>query len=349
MQSPPEPFKISPDEISEYSLDELVDNRLYLPAASRAQNTLSSLSSAEDYNYIFKLWHIRISCLVLAKLYSVAKEESRQLGDLGADKYRLKDGTCIAPWEFRLLLVRVQGGGDTQGGLTRYYSLAREARAEAAKTATGEKPDEDDSAIYVSSNVWKQRLRNLGLYVAAMLMGMNDFSTAIDHLTTLYNSSVSSHNSEDVEFSKQVIPTLALAYLHIGDTLSAREWFQKSGSDENMKAFTSAVCSMADADWPAADTLLQDELREKGDDSVKVVNNLAITKLHEGDLNEAITLLEELISNGSIHPTVLFNLFTLYDLLQEITVKSKTDLLSKIRENGTVSLGTYEFLRAGLV
>lgn len=326
-----------------------MEKRLYLPAAVKAQSELCSLSSAEDYQYIFKLWHVRILCLVLAKLHATAKEESRHLGDLGADKYRLEDGTSVAPWEFRLMLVRVQNGGDSQVGLSRYYSLAREARVESVKALSRE--EEPTDSIYVSASEWRQRLRVLGLYIAAMLMGMNDFNTAIDHLTTLYESASISNEKENIEFASKVAPTLALVYLQTGDTLSAREWFQKI-DDEKAKAFTTAVCSMADADWSAASSSLEEEVSAADDvspESVKVTNNLAISRLHEGELTKAIELLENLVNNGCVTTTVLFNLFTLYDLLQEISAETKANLLRKIRRDGTVALGSYDFLRAGLV
>ncbi|KAA8902659.1 hypothetical protein TRICI_005834 [Trichomonascus ciferrii] len=307
------------------------------------------MSSAQDHQYIFKLWHVRILCLVLAKLHATAKEESRHLGDLGADKYRLKDGTSVAPWGFRLMLVRVQNGGDSQVGLSRYYSLAREARVESVKALS--RKEEGSDSIYVSAGEWRQRLRMLGLYISAMLIGMNDFNTAIDHLTTLYESASRSNEKENIEFAKKVAPTLALAYLQTGDTLSAREWFQKIG-DEKTKAFTTAVCSMADADWSAASSVLEEQLSAAGEElpeSLMVANNLAISRLHEGELTKAIALLENLVNNGCVTTAVLFNLFTLYDLLQEISAETKVDLLCKIRKGGTVALGSYEFLRVGLV
>lgn len=328
-----------------------MEKKLYLPAAVKAQTELCSMSSAEDCENIFKLWHVRILCLVLSKLHATAKEESRHLGDLGADKYRLEDGTSVAPWGFRLMLVRVQNGGDSQVGLSRYYSLAREARVESVKALSRNEGETIDS-IHVSAREWRQRLRMLGLYVAAMLIGMNDFNTAIDHLTTLYESASCSNEKENTEFANKVAPTLALAYLQTGDTLSAREWFQKA-DDEKAKDFTEAVCSMADADWSAASSSLEGQLTSADSDvspeSIKVANSLAISCLHEGDLTKAIELLEKIVNNGCVTTTVIFNLFTLYDLLQDISAETRANLLRKIRRDGTMALGSYEFLRAGLV
>jgi hypothetical protein len=315
-----------------------VEKRFYIEAADRVRQSLVSLTDKSDGESILRLWHTRVSCLIKARLSQIAKAEAKVIGDLGAEKYRLSDGTSVAPWGLRLLLTPIQAGGENQNTLSRYYALAREARVEIVK-AIHRRPD-PASGIYVSAAIWKERLRDLGLYIAATLMAMRDMPTAIDHLKSLYYTAAEQRISkEDKKFSHKVASVLGLAHLQVGDTISAREWFQLASSSHG-RTLAYAVCSIADADWSEADKVL-DEDQESAD----TANNLAITRLHEGQLSEAVERLEKLVRDGCVESTVLHNLFSLYDLQREVTIDKKLALLADIRQQGVESLGNYDLFR----
>jgi tetratricopeptide (TPR) repeat protein len=207
----------------------------------------------------------------------------------------------------------------------------REARA--AALAAEEGPDRES---------WKAKLLDLGLYVASTLICMGDYVTALDHLHRLYKDTI----TRNVEFAGRVKPVLALVYLQVGDTFSAREWL--GGTDT--AALEQAVCSIADADFAAATTLL--EALQPGDEEssdsvsfrIPVVNNLAITQLHQGDLSRAIELLESLAKNPHDHRlilTVISNLFFLYDLRYDDVKTKRYQVAEMLKSNGIGALASY--------
>lgn len=331
--NPPEPFKVTPEQLAAYSLEELVEKRFYIPAADRARKKLVEITDTTDSATIFRLWNIRMSSLLLGRLGSIAREEARFIGELGSDKYRKRDGTSVVPWEFRLTVTGVLAGGEGQNGLGRYYALAREATAELQKA-----PKEDKST-------WSQRIKELGLYVAAILVGVRDAITATEHLKNMHSSA---KTLGDEEFATRVAFATSLAYLRIGDTLAAREWLQSVPPSEAQGAFVQAVCSIADADWPSASSQLE-QVKETVPQEIKpqILNNEALVNLYQGKVADAISELEKLSLSGAIQPTILLNLFTVYDLQQQVSATAKTDLLQGIRSQGVESLGSYEMLRIG--
>ncbi|ANB12304.1 hypothetical protein AWJ20_553 [Sugiyamaella lignohabitans] len=291
--------------------------------------------------------------LIAARQGRIARVEAKTLGDVSGDKYRLEDGTSVVPWDFRLFLVPIWAGGDTQNGLTRYYGLAREARIEAHR-ARNREPETTEGTVFQSVEVWEARLRELGLYVAATLVGMKDNATAIDHLKAFYSTLKSSGGEANISFSHRVAIALAFVYLMIGDTISAREWFQLAPVEQS-KELSLAVCSLADGDMSESASLLEKYLSTEnneseqqskpsaGDDAkTQALNNLAISELHQGNLVKAIELLEQTVTTANVDPAVLFNLFILYDLQHELPATKKRLIADKIRSRGIESLGTYE-------
>jgi hypothetical protein len=239
------------------------------------------------------------------------------------------------------MVVNLQSGGNTQPGISRYYTLAREARVELGKAQTRsgsglDNVDEPFRYVYVGVSEWSNRLKNLGLYVASTLMAMGDSRACIHHLKSLAH-----HPDGDFQddFSYRVSTALGLAYLQIGDTLSAREWFRKLSSSVDTE-FLNSVCWIADADWDTASTELEvllqkskqceDKLSE--DKLREAKNNFAISRLHQGNLAEAMSLLESLGDNKKLRPTILFNLFTLYDLRYDQASQRKQRFIDHSRK-----------------
>ena len=108
-------------------------------------------------------------------------------------------------WELRVLAVRLQGVGygDVRRGVGGYYDLAREARAGVKKAADpGEK------------QMWKERLKELGLCVANALIEMGDAGAAVRHLESLRP-----RNRKDEVLEGR----LALLYISVGNVDAARQ------------------------------------------------------------------------------------------------------------------------------
>lgn len=142
---------------------------------------------------------------------------------------------------------------------------------------------------------WRIRLRNLGLFIATMLLGMRDTKSAISLLMSIYNSCEKRANKEDDDeeekdekpedsilkeeeklanggfdnhyeskeefekFKDRVAFTLAMIYLQTGDTISSRLWFSKL-SDTASSDMGKSICFIADADWDAAEQSLTRQL-----------------------------------------------------------------------------------------
>lgn len=305
--------------IDSLSVEELIGKRLFSLAAEKVQDELIR-TDGSDHQQIFGLWDTRIKCLLQLRQTTIIKEEARLFGDLGSERYRVENALSIVPWNFRLMMVNIQTGGEP--ALSRYYALAREARTEEANA--------QDDSIYnelrASPEVWRDRLRQLALHVGATLMNIGDYSTAVDHLSSLFQTLIKG-TDEDKKFAEKAALGLGIVYLKLGDTTNAREYFNKADS----KLFT-AICSCADADWSDALSLLD------------YSNNLAIAKVNQGEFKEAIAILEKVVEDTPTN-VVLNNIFTLYDLMHDVGGKSKAAVIESIRAANGGSLGTFDFLR----
>ncbi|CAN6603558.1 hypothetical protein TRVA0_002S02850 [Trichomonascus vanleenenianus] len=327
----PPPFKVDPEQIASYDLTTLVERRLYIPAAHRARSELIE-TDPKDYKEVLRLWGLRIRALMKARLGAIAREECRVFGDIGSDRYRLEDGTSVIPWDLRLVIVTIQASGDNQISLAKYYVMAREARAEAYKSSVRD-PKETVEGLHYSTQVWQDRLRNLGvMFVPAALIAIGDIAAAVDHLENLHETAEAQGQNE---FMPRVAFALAMAHLQIGDTIAAREWFEKTESGKDSH-FLSAVCANADADWAEAGSLLE-KVEDK--DRLEVQNNYAVTRVHEGKLVEAVEVLEKVLRNGGLYATVVYNLFSLYDLLQDMSKDRRRKLMEELKESGIEVLG----------
>lgn len=307
--NPPQPFSsVAPDEIAQ-DVDALYKNRFYRHAAEAARKELVEMpkeklnTDVAMQQRLFHLWTIRQCSLILTRLGTIAREETRHLDELGADRYRISStGECIVPWRLRLIVVRIQSGGDTQVGIAKYYTLAREARAEIARLrknlkveSESDNTDKEDDKAKLS--IWEKRLRNLGLFTSSMLMGTHDTKSALSLLISMYDDSekLRETHEEYKYFTQQVAFAVALVYLQIGDTISAREWFQKVSEDQFLQDLGLGVCAIADSDWESAELILNRiemsvENEKEAMAKVSINNNLAVAKIYRGKLSDVSIL-----------------------------------------------------------
>lgn len=190
------------------------------------------------------------------------------------------------PWELRVLAVRLQSVGFSDGrkGVMGYYDLAREARAELARrrmrmqlrarsdtgeaaTKEQEKEEETESGEADENEerrrrrreiqMWTDRLSDLGIRVASALVEMGDLDGAAHHLELLALASASASASQQQAILEELPPgnqkhssrlglQRAILWLKIGDAAAARRCVER---DEKGADIIDALASMADGQY----------------------------------------------------------------------------------------------------
>lgn len=268
----PPPFRNSSKQPPPDSpVDELLGRGHFRAAAIAAVQALTGTGgkpapASTDYEVIFELLYVRLSCLTLIDATQIAAQEIRALEDVNSAIYVDEiSGTHLVPWDLRVLIVRLQalGFGDPRRAVMSYYDLAREARAQIATAMT----NHDNSA----SEVWKDRLVDLGIKVTGAMVEMDDLSGAAHHLAGLR-----SRPDGKLNMAK------ALLWLHLGNSDAARLCVKDGEPGDKI---VSALCAMADGEYETALATWK-ELREEmaGDEMVAV--NLAVCLLYTGRMEE---------------------------------------------------------------
>ncbi|KAK4097234.1 hypothetical protein N658DRAFT_479250 [Parathielavia hyrcaniae] len=347
----PAPFRNPPNPPSkETPIPDLLSQGYFRAAAIAAAHRLTSGAvDPSDHAQIFDLLYTRLACLTLLDATALAAQEVKALGDLHSSFYYSSPGpgpisedtmtapagsssaattpttttttvtspTHLVPWPLRLLAVRLQalGFGDPRRAVMSYYDLAREARARLGEA----KAAHDHSA----SELWKERLADLGVRVAGVLVEMDDLTGAVEHLETLKKGS----GGGGMRRVRR-----ALLYLHLGDVGAARECVGGAGDggvgggvEERV---VTALCDMADGEYEAA-LGRWTELKETVDDEMVAVN-MAVCLLYVGRMQEGKALLEQLVDSGRSSHTLLFNLTTMYELCTDRSRALKVRLSERV-------------------
>ena len=228
------------------------------------------------------------------------------------------------PWELRVLAVRLGGGGARE--VAGYYELAREARAEVRRNGGAER------------EVWRARLRDLGLRVVGTLVLMGDGPAAGRMLRGLRGEGM-----EDSVWRGR----MGLLYLKIGDVKSARDVLVVPATAAAAAAATSAPSSDPTAEEDAYTALLRPllslaegdyelavkqfvALREASPADPLLTQNLAVCLVYAGRVAEARPLMEGLVDGGHAFQTLLFNLATVYELCSEKARGLKVELAGRV-------------------
>ncbi|CRG86399.1 hypothetical protein PISL3812_03405 [Talaromyces islandicus] len=314
-----------PIEVSLAVLNEFLSKGHFLLAAHLSAILLTSPSMRpSDSKTIFTLLYTRLACLELTGNTALAAQESKALEDLhstfyyvdadivaagdGAPRVPQKNSYHIVPWPLRVLAVRLQsiGFGDPRRGITGLYELGFEARQELMR------PGLDKS----KRQIWQERLLDLGIRSVNALVEMGDLDAAQRSLNNLGFG-----DSDSIKIRA------ALLALRIGDVTAAKEIVSKSDVLEEgvLKPLTSMADGRYDdaiSEWRA---LLENPIKSN---EPMVVQNLAVCLLYTGQLNEARSLLESLISANHSFRSLTFNLATIYELCSD---KSR-DLKSRLAD-----------------
>lgn len=270
-QTVPAPFRTSPQQPSaDTPIPDLLAHGYFRAAAIAAVNALTATPPPASPARIFELLYTRLSCLTLIDATQIAAQEARALEDINSASFVDEAaGEHLVPWELRVLVVRLQamGFGDPRRAVMSYYDLAREARARLAVAAAAH----DHSA----SEVWKERLVELGMKVAGALVEMDDLAGAAGHLAGMRERA-----------DGKLAMAKALLWLHLGDTDAARRCIKEGEAGDQVLG---ALCEMASGNYESALTRWK-ELREKmaGDEMIAV--NLAVCLLYTGKMDEVSTI-----------------------------------------------------------
>lgn len=258
----PPPFRTSPQQPSpETPIPDLLAKGHYrAAAAAAAQALIASPSPPPDAAQIYSLLHVRLACLTLTDNTALAAQEVRSLPpDL--------DDAAATPWPLRVLAVRLRalGYGDQRRAVMSYYDLAREARAAlAAAAARGDRS---------ATELWRERLGELGVRVAGALVEMDDLAGAAQLLAGLRDRG-----------DGALAVAKALLWLHLGDADAARGCAR--GLPGRVEAVVDALCAMADGEYGAALDMWK-ALREEEPEDEMVGVNMAVCLLYVGRMQEA--------------------------------------------------------------
>lgn len=234
-----------------------------------------------DHARIFELLYTRLACLCLIDATSLAAQESKALEDLNSAFYLDPlTGTHLVPWKLRVLGVRLQaiGFGDPRRAVMSYYELAREARLQIARA--GKAHD------HSTSELWKQRLAELGVKVAGALIEMDDLAGAAEHLATLGDG----NQPFKIGGDGRLAMSRALLWLHLGDVEAARRCVKGGKGGEPGESIVDALADMADGEYESAYQkwnrlkIAMDEDNSIHNEMVGV--NLAVCLLYTGHMDK---------------------------------------------------------------
>lgn len=278
----------APPPFSDHDADlELLFEQKSYPAVIKTSADLLASANVpktdEELENVLRVWELRIRSLLCLRLGVQAAEEAKFLVNI--EKLHLP----IA-WDLRLLLAPAHAKGINQAAIQRYYVLASDA----------------------SRCGWKDRVRSAGISVAAALIGMRDYTTALAHLKALYDG-------EEAGYAQSSLaPLISKVYLIVGDTLRAREFLPPSNSHR-----LESLC----------------EFSESGGSLD------GISALFQGS-DSALDQMESAAKEGDLAD--IQNLFLVYDLIYEDPRQQKRALAEYLVANGhqyLPSYGLFSFLR----
>ena len=313
-----------PENASIAILPSLLSCHNYRAAAEFCANRLTKTPKPSQRE-TFSLFYTRLASLVLLKYTALAAQESKALEDISSPFYRFgardvagtpidEDGGAggsILPWELQVLWARLTGlaNGDVRRSISVYYELARNARR--AYKARGNNLQDKE--------VWRQRLQELGLGVASVMVEAGDLEGAARHLEGMRSSrgSKSANRREDVssddsssqmhDFDALVTSRTALVYLALGDIEAATRCIEPVASfpSHPTTALLPSLIQVAQSSYEEAITSLRSLLSSSSPsssssspsspDKALIIQNLAICLFYTGRIEEAISLLEDLI------------------------------------------------------
>ncbi|KAH9826472.1 regulation of kinetochore assembly [Teratosphaeria destructans] len=291
-------------------LPDLIQAGHFRRAADAATRSLLRCDPA-DAETILHLLYTRLACLILISRPDIAVQEAIPLTEtLARNLPAAKDLVPLIPWGLRLLLVRMQSIGAADGGrrgVMALYALAAEVRSNLKQAQA----DNEASEI----QIWEARLQDLGLRVADALVEMGELETANRHLDTLTDNA-----ADEIAYRK------ALLRIRVGDVSGAQQSLTRLQGAR--KTALTALLEAAEGDYSTAEETWRALAKEP--ESALAANNLAVSLLYTGHIDQARQTLENIIEISPSFAGALFNVATVYELCTERANGPKGELAQKL-------------------
>lgn len=242
-----------------------------------------------------------------------------------------------------MLIVRLAESGRVVSGL---YGLGREARAAIRRVrrsrAGGGGGAEEEEEV----KVWKGRLKGLGVAVAEALLEEGDVQGAVAVLSGLMGRDDRSAGDDDAEVARMLV----LAYCRMGDVVAARrvlEGAMGEGSAAGGMVELESIVRICEGDFEGAAKQILSRENEGGEMGAGMRNNLAVTHFYQGDIGEAVRLLQGMVdgdakNEGELRRESIFNLATCFELTGENGVRErKEELVKRVGEQGGGALAGF--------
>ncbi|KAK6340853.1 hypothetical protein TWF696_009171 [Orbilia brochopaga] len=313
-----------------YLLDPLIFRQLptvernqlgLLPLGSHLYNLSTTCSTkltstnATDSFHIFNLWYIRLTALALmsAQTTAMASQEIKVFGDLTSGFYRNSAFVHAVPWDLRVLAIRLQalGFNDWRRCLEHFYMLAKEARSEAVK-------HRNSPALF---KLWRSRLLDVGLRVAAALVEIADLEGAERHLKSLMEERDALDDGVTFRLREAVL------YVQLGQLDTAKKCYlgNGAGEGEDVDTVIEGLRLMAVDDFESAAVLWKRLVDKEGDEGSErhqiYLVNMAVSLLYLRRLPEAQSASNFKLQSSLdrqlaySYKSLTFNIITLHNLL----------------------------------
>ncbi|KAJ6262338.1 hypothetical protein Dda_3145 [Drechslerella dactyloides] len=287
----------------------------HLHSLSATCATKLTTTAATDTFHIFNLWYIRLAALSLisAQTTAMASQEIKVFGDLTSSFYRNSSFVHAVPWDLRVLAIRLQalGFNDWRRCLEHFYILAKEARTEAVK-------HRNSPALF---KLWRSRLLDVGLRVAAALVELADLEGAERHLKSLMEERDSLDDGLTFRLREAVL------YVQLGQLDTAKKCYlgNVASEGEDVDSVIEGLRLMAVDDFESAAVLwkqLVDKAEEGSEQRQTYLVNMAVSLLYLRRLPEAQSTsgfkLQSTLDRqvAYSYKSLTFNIITLHNLLE---------------------------------
>lgn len=258
-----------------------------------------------------KLWDTRILALYNLNAYDALEHEFKILGDLNRnslyyENYSPRTGP-IVPFKISLMYCRVPLLKENYiESLERFYQL-----------------------LYSLKH--KDKSCEILTHIGNVLLKMEDYYLAIQ----VFQCVSDCYDDDDPE-KLELESICGRIYLRLGDLDGASEIFNsislKCENNSRLLHINSVLLAISKGEWEEASEIFSKILDMTPNDWV-ICNNMAIIELYRGQISEALSRLDAALmhspKNIARSPEVVFNLCTIYDLLDQ-SVERKKKVLANV-------------------
>ena len=312
-----------------------------LLGANNAPQTASQLVHSPGN---LEIWFCRIALLYQLNMYSAADIELEAFGNLDAavlyydfypEVHPGKEGSMV-PFCFRILAAMLPQNVDRPtealDKLFYVHSVCLQVlRNLSAKLADGH---DNEDALRKGIELWKERLLKVLYCIGNTFLSLKEYSLAI----TVFKQIA----KQDSKNSRALFSGIGRISLQSGDIESAQGYFksvEEMGTDDDASQsdvyINRGLLALALDAYEEAHKHFS-VAKNLDPENATAVNNAAVSLLFQGRLKEALKLLEDIVfadPEKNLHPGVLFNICTMYELETSRHVQKKQNLLELIAQH----------------